>query len=120
LDSPSGTAVGCTGLGGYSINIFYQELVWRESLHPGLLLSEKAPDGQGQSEKHIGISALPFVHQIRASLRDAEAAQLTKLLGYPSVTALGEVGLDLSEGTGVKLAQMESLGWVLSLAPATT
>ena len=51
-------------------------------------------------------------------LRDAEAAQLTKLLGYPSVTALGEVGLDLSEGTGVKLAQMESLGWVLSLAPA--
>jgi hypothetical protein len=30
-------------------------------------------------------------------LRDAEAAQLTKLLGHPSVTALGEVGLDLSE-----------------------
>lgn len=34
------------------------------------------------------------------------------------MTALGEVGLDLSERTGVKLAQMESLGWVLSLAPA--
>jgi Tat protein secretion system quality control protein TatD with DNase activity len=51
-------------------------------------------------------------------LRDAEAAQLTKLLGHPSVTALGEVGLDLSEGTAVKLAQLESLGWVFSLAPA--
>jgi len=51
-------------------------------------------------------------------LRDAEAEQLTKLSGHPSVTALGEVGLDLSEGTGGKLAQMESLGWMLSLAYA--
>lgn len=51
-------------------------------------------------------------------LRDAEAEQLTKLLGHPSVTALGEVGLDLSEGPGGNLAQMESLRWVLSHTPA--
>ena len=37
-----------------------------------LLLSGKAPDDQGQSEKHIGISALPFVHQIWASSKAVE------------------------------------------------
>ena len=50
-------------------------------------------------------------------LRDAEAEQVRNLLEHPSVTALGEVGLDLSEGTGGKLAQLESLRWMLNLSP---
>lgn len=50
-------------------------------------------------------------------LRDAEAEQVRNLLEHPSVTALGEVGLDLSEGTGSKLAQLESLRWMLNLSP---